>query len=208
MEIDLAGRRVVVGQDEEGERLDLGYDYLVLALGSVTDVSRLPGLVEHGLQTKTMGDILHLRNHVIDMLEAASVEQDAEERRRILTFVVVGAGFAGVEICSQANQLVRDSLRFYPSIQESEVRFIILNDTMRILPALPDELVDRAVRYMQRSGIELRLGVRLTGATGTTATLSNGEVIPTRSIIATVGIGTNPIIPPLGLELVHGRIKC
>jgi NADH:ubiquinone reductase (H+-translocating) len=208
MEIDLAGRRVVVGQDEEGARLDLGYDYLVLALGSVTDVSRFPGLIEHGLQTKTMGDILHLRNHVIDMLEAAAVEQDAEERRRMLTFVVVGAGFAGVEICSQTNQLVRDSLRFYPSIQESEVRFIILNDGLRILPALPDELVDRAVRYMQRNGIELRLGVRLLGATGTSATLSNGEVIPTRSIIATVGIGTNPLIPPLGLELAHGRIKC
>src|SRR5579864_1408631 len=129
--VDLPGKRVVMNRHTshgpERGRLELSFDYLVLALGSVTDLSRFPGLAEHGLPAKTIGDVVHLRNQVIEMLELASVEDDPEERRGMLTFVVVGAGFAGSEICAEINGLVRDALSFYPSIDPREVRVILLS---------------------------------------------------------------------------------
>jgi len=135
-EVDLAAKRVTLTRGDESRQITLDYDDLVLALGSITDLSRFRGLQEHGLQTKTIGDFVYLRNHLIDMLETAAVETDPEERQRLLTFVVAGAGFAGIEIASEANEFIRSSLLFYPSITPSEIRVIELDIVTRILPAL------------------------------------------------------------------------
>lgn len=207
-EIDLPNRRVLLGRGDERGRLALDYDYLVLALGSVTDLSRFPGLLEHGLQTKTIGDIFHLRNHILDMLDRASVERDPVERRRLLTFVVAGGGFAGVEIGAQANELVRGALRFFPDIAPEEVRFVLLGSAPRLLPALDEGLSRRAARRMERCGIELRLGTSVASATANAVTLTSGEQIPTRTVVVTVGIGTHPLVAGLPVELTHGRIAC
>ncbi len=206
--IDLANRRVTLTRGGEGDEVSLEWDYLVLGLGSVTDFSRFPGLVEHGLQTKTIGDFFHLRNHLIDMLEAASVETDPETRRQLLTFLVAGAAFAGVELASEANELIRDALRFYPGIRPSEIRVVMVDVVDRVLPTLNENLAARATRHMQRRGIEIKLGVGLASATANLVTLSNGERIPTRTIIATVGIGPNPLIQDLPVQLTRGRIRC
>ncbi|HEU5327577.1 MAG TPA: FAD-dependent oxidoreductase [Thermomicrobiales bacterium] len=206
--IDLPNRRVLLGRGDERSQLTLEYDYLVLALGSVTDVSRFPGLLEHGLQTKTVGDIFHLRNHLLDVLERASIEQDPEERRRLLTFVVAGTGFAGVEIGAQANALVRGALRYFPGIAAGEIRFVLLGTASRLLPALNEGLARRAARHLERCGVELRLNTGLASATAATATLTTGEQIPTRTLIVTVGIGTHPLVAGLPVELTRGRIAC
>ncbi|HWE62043.1 MAG TPA: FAD-dependent oxidoreductase [Chloroflexota bacterium] len=207
-QIDLPNRRVILNSGDERDQTMLDYDYLVVALGSSTDLSRFPGLAEHGLQTKTIGDVVHLRNHVIDMLDRAAVEQDTAERRRMLTFTVAGAGFAGVEIGTLANQMIRGALRFYPTIKESEIRFIVLSRSERILPALSDRLVRRALRQMERSGIEVMRGVGLASATAATAVLTNGERIATRTLIVTTGIGSNPVVARLPVTLRSGRIVC
>ena len=207
-EVDLGAKRVTLTRGDESKQIVLDYDDLVLALGSVTDLSRFRGLQEHGLQTKTIGDFVYLRNHLIDMLETAAVEADPEERRRLLTFVVAGAGFAGIEIASEANEFIRSSLRFYPSIDAAEVRVIEVDVLTRILPAFVTRLADRAVHRMQERGIDLRLGVGLSDATAGSVTLSNGERVPTRTIIVTVGVGTNPLLTRLPLTLVRGRVQC
>lgn len=206
--IDLAHRKAVLSQDGEGSQVELEADYLVIALGSVTDLSRIPGLTEHGLQTKTIGDFIHLRNHLIAMLEAASVTSDATERQRLLTFVVAGAGYAGVEIASEANEFLRASLRSYPMLDPRELRVITVDILTRILPTFNDQLAQRVVERMQQRGIELRLGVGLKDATGSSVTLADGARIETRSIIATVGIGTNPLLRQLPVGLMRGRIPC
>ncbi|HEY9289403.1 MAG TPA: FAD-dependent oxidoreductase [Candidatus Dormibacteraeota bacterium] len=207
-EIDLEQRRVTLARGDESRQIVLEYDDLVLALGSVTDLSRFRGLQEHGLQTKTIGDFVYLRNHLIDMLERAAVETDPEERRRLLTFFVAGAGFAGIEIASEANEFIRSSLRLYPSIDRSEVRVIEVDIITRILPAFEQPMAERAMKRMRERGIDLRLGVGLSDATAGSVTLSNGERIPTRSIIVTVGVGTNPLLSKLPIKLVRGRVQC
>jgi NADH dehydrogenase len=207
-EIDLQARRVTLTRGEEGKQIVLEYDDLVLALGSITDLSRFRGLQEHGFQTKTIGDFVYLRNHLIDMLETAAVEADQQERRRLLTFVVAGAGFAGIEIASEANEFIRSALRFYPSINPAEVRVIEVDIVTRILPAFEEKLAERAMRRMRERGIDLRLGVGLSDATAGAVALANGERIPTRTIIVTVGVGTNPLLTRLPLKLVRGRVQC
>jgi NADH:ubiquinone reductase (H+-translocating) len=207
-EIDLSGQRVTLMRGEESRQIVLEYDDLVLALGSVTDLSRFRGLREHGLQTKTIGDFVYLRNHLIDMLEAAAVEPDPKERERLLTVVIAGAGFAGIEIASEANEFIRKSLRLYPSINAAEIRVIEVDILTRILPAFDEDVADRGTRRMRQRGIDLRLGVGLSDATSGSVTLANGERIPTRTIIVTVGVGTNPLLAKLPIQLVRGRIKC
>ena len=207
-EVDLGAKRVTLTRGDESRQITLDYDVLVLALGSVTDLSRFRGLQEHGLQTKTIGDFVYLRNHLIDMLETAAVESDPEERQRLLTFVIAGAGFAGIEIASEANEFIRSSLRFYPSVKPSEIRVIELDIVTRILPAFEQDLADRAMQRMRERGIDLRLGIGLSDATAGSVTLSTGERIPTRTIIVTVGVGTNPLLSSLPLQLVRGRVKC
>jgi NADH dehydrogenase len=212
-DIDLSGKRVVLsrhtGHGPERGHIEVSFDYLVLSLGSVTDLSRFPGLAEHGLPCKTIGDVVHLRNQVIEMLELASVEDDLEMRRGMLTFVVVGAGFAGTEICAEINGLVRDALRFYPSIDPAEVRVILLSHSPEILsPPLDAPLAARARRRMEASGVEVRLSADLKEATATAAILGSGEHIATRTIVPAVGVGINPLIPRLPVEVQRGRIVC
>jgi len=206
--IDPVARRAVLSLGGESDEVTLEADYLVIALGSVTDLSRFPGLSEHALQTKTIGDFIHLRNHLIEMLEAASVTTDAAERQRRLTFVVVGAGYAGVEIASEANEFLRASLRAYPMIAATELRVITVDILTRVLPTFNDRLAQRVVDRMRMRGIEVRLGVGVKEATAGTIVLADGSRIDTRSIIATVGIGTNPLVRALPIELQRGRIPC
>lgn len=206
--VDPVNRRAVLSLGGESDELTLAADYLVIAVGSVTDLSRFPGLTEHALQTKTIGDFIHLRNHLIDMLEAAAVTQDAAERQRRLTFVVAGAGYAGVEIASEMNDFLRASLRSYPTISPTELRVVNLDIVTRVLPSFNDALANRVVERMRQRGIELRLGVGLKEATNTAVVLSDGTKIETRSIVATVGIGTNPLLKTLPVELQRGRIPC
>lgn len=206
--VDLDARRVILIRGAERDDLVLDYDYLVMALGSATDLSSHPGLAEHGLQALTFGDAFHLRNHVLDMLELAEIEDDPEERRRMLTFVVAGAGFAGVEICAEINDLVKDSLRFYPKLADAGAKVVLLSASPRILRSIDERLAERAHRKLTRWGIDVRLEVGVQSATATAAILSDGTQLPTRTLVVTTGVSTHPLVTEIGLPMEEGRLAC
>lgn len=204
--IDLVNRKVYLDPAAERAKIEIAYDYLVIALGSVTDLSRFPGLQEHGLQTKTIGDVYHLHDHLLETLERASVEDDPAERRRLLTVVIVGAGYAGIEIGAEANNLLRAAIRFYPNIRRDELDVSILSNVDRILPAMHRSLAESATRHLTRKGVRVRVNTALESASAGEVVLSTGERIQTRTIIVTAGIAPNPVIGTLPVKKDRGRI--
>ena len=206
--IDVDARRVVLVRGAEREDLVLDADYLVFALGSATDLSSHPGLAEHGLQALTFGDAFHLRNHVLDMLELAEIEDDPVERSRMLTFVVAGGGFGGVEISAEINGLIRDTLRFYPKLRAADIKVILLSGSSRILRAIDRRLAERATRRLTGWGVDVRLRVSVQSATATAAVLSDGTEILTRTLVVTTGLATHPLLASTGLSLQDGRVAC
>ena len=184
------------------------YDHLVLALGNVTDFRGLPGLPEHAMPFKNLGDALHLRNHVIRALEEAAIEKDdAELRRQLLTFVVAGGGFSGVEVVAELNDFVRGVASHYRGIEPSEIRVLLLHSQDRILPEMDASLALFAQRILAARGVEVRLKTRLQAATGYEAILKGGERIPTRTLVSTVPSSPHPLVERLPLPKAgHGRV--
>ncbi len=180
------------------------YDYLVLALGNVTDFRGMRGLPEHAIPFKNLADALHLRNHIIRALEEAAIETDDEElRRQLLTFVVAGGGFSGVEVVAELNDFVREVARNYRAIDPKEIRVVLLHSQDRILPEMSEKLALFAQKILQKRGVEIRLHTRLEAATGEEAILAGGEKIPTRTLVSTVPSSPHPIIE--GLDLPKGK---
>ncbi|MGH9940846.1 MAG: FAD-dependent oxidoreductase [Pyrinomonadaceae bacterium] len=176
------------------------YDHLVLALGNVTDFRGLPGLPEHAIPFKNLSDALYLRNHVIHALEEASVEHhDPALRRELLTFVVAGGGFSGVEVVAELNDFVRGVARHYHQIDPAELRVVLLHGRERILPEVTEKLGLFAQKILRQRGVEIHLNTRLKAATGDEALLDNGMRIPTRTLVSTVPSSPHPIIESLDL---------
>src|SRR5437867_1130289 len=207
-EIDLEHRRVTIDRGTDGEELILAYRTLVLAMGSTIDLSRFPGMAEHALPTKTIGDFIHLRNQVIAMLEAASELPTASVLKEQLTFVVAGAGFAGVEVSSEIDELVRLSLPLYPHLSRSQVRIVCIDPGPRVLASMGEKVSAMALKDLTRRGIEVRLGAKVASASAHEVRLSSGEVIATRNLIATAGTGIDPVVQLLPVDFVRGRIRC
>jgi NADH dehydrogenase len=205
--IDLKNRKVYLDPVAERAKIEISYDYLVITLGSVSDLSRFPGLLEHGLQTKTIGDVYYLHDHLLEMLERASVEEDATERQRLLTFVVAGAGYAGVEIGAEANNLLHSALRFYPNVRSEELQVSIVSNTDRILPAMTEKLARKASAHLEKKGVRLRMNTTLVSASAGEVMLSTGERLQTRTIIVTAGIAAHPVVHSLEVEKERGRMK-
>ncbi len=203
--LDRAARTVRVATDE-GDRV-VGYEQLVVALGSVVRVLPVPGLAEHGLGFKSLADAIALRNHVLRRLEAADAAVDMEARSRELGFVFVGAGYAGVEALAELFDLVRDALRFYPRLREAKQRWVLVDAAPSILHEIPRRLGEYAARQLVRRGIEIRSGTTLVSLDAEAATLSDGERIPTATLVWTAGVKANPLLARLGLPLdERGRV--
>jgi NADH dehydrogenase len=187
----------------------LKYDHLVFALGTVTDFRGLRGLPEHAFPFKTLSDALTLRNHVIRALEEAAIEQhDVELRRRLLTFVIAGGGFSGVEVCAELNDFVREVAQQYRGIDPKELRVVLVHSMDRILPEMSPKLAAFAQKILGRRGVEIMLNTRLSAATGDGAVLANGQVIDTKTIVSTVPSSPHPIIEALSLpKTKNGRIE-
>jgi NADH:ubiquinone reductase (H+-translocating) len=176
------------------------FDHLVLALGNVTDFRGMRGLPEHALPFKNLGDALNIRNHVIHALEEAAIERGDEElRRRLLTFVVAGGGFSGVEVVAELNDFVREAARSYRQIETREIRVVLLHAGERILPEVTEKLSLFAQKILRKRGVELFLNTKLQAATGNEAILEDGTRIPTGTLISTVPSSPHPIIESLDL---------
>jgi len=175
----------------------LVFEHLVLAIGSVVDVSRVPGMPEHGYLMKTVGDAMRLRSDVLERLEAASIMTEESIRRKLLTFVVVGGGYSGVETAGQIWDLLRDVQRFYPRIKPNEFRLVLVHSGAYLLPQIGEELGKYCELQLSSRGIEVRLNTRVNAITAERAILSTGDMVETNTVVTTVGNATNPVVKKL-----------
>ncbi len=205
-QIDLENRVVTTSPGFRPTPFRLPFDHLVIGLGTVMNFSRMAGLQEHGFPFKNLGDALHLRNHVIHVLEEADVEQDPELRRALLTFVVAGGGFSGVECAAELNDFVREAAHSYRNLDKDEVHVVLLHAGDLILPEMPTKLGQFADRLLRKRKVDIRYGVRLQGASANAALLQGGDKIPTKTLVATVPSGPNPLITSLKVPQEKGRV--
>jgi NADH:quinone reductase (non-electrogenic) len=206
-EVDLDGKIVRFSPGPFVHDAFIKFDHLVLAIGSVVDVSRVPGMPEHGYPMKTVGDAIRLRADVIQRLEEASVSATEAVRRRLLTFVVVGGGYSGVETAGQIYDLLRDVHRFYPRLDRKEFRLILIQSGPYLLPQIGEELGRYCGEHLVKRGIEVLLNTRVTAITAERAILNNGDVIETNTVVTTVGNATHPVIKQLidRHQLAHSK---
>jgi NADH dehydrogenase len=195
--IDLDRKVVVTSHAFRPQTDDISYDHLVLALGTLENFSIIRGLSEHGLHFKNLGDALVLRNHIIHLLEQADVEPDAGLRRQMLTFVVAGGGFSGVEAMAEMNDYVRGVAERYPNLRPEEVHMILLQGGERILPELPESLSLYAQRKLRDRRVDIRLNTRLTAVTADEAILGDDTRIPTKTVVAALAAAPNPVLKAL-----------
>jgi NADH dehydrogenase len=202
---DIPGQRVRV---EVGERVFwVRYSNLVVAVGAIVRTLPIPGLAEHALGFKSLADAIRLRNHVLERLEVASADPNPTHRLRELTFVFVGAGYAGVEAFAELADLVQDALRYYPGLRSAPQRWVLVDAAPKILPEIPTRLGDYAAQLLLRRGVDIRVGTKLEEVEAHSARLSDGEQLLTSTVVWTAGVRANPILPDLGLPVdERGRV--
>jgi NADH:quinone reductase (non-electrogenic) len=204
--VDFAERSVQV--DALDAQLTLRYQDLVVALGSISRALPIPGLADHALGFKNLADAIYLRNHVLQRLEAADAARIEVHRRAELTFVFIGAGYAGVEALAEQADLVRDALRHYPALRKEPQRWVLVDAAPKILPEIPSHLGEYAARQLTKRGIEIHVQTTLESVDVDCATLSNGDRIPTRTVVWTAGVKANPTLARFDLPLdERGRVK-
>ena len=210
--VDLAAKRVtvVVGGNEAGipeRHKTLEADHLVLALGSVTNFHGIPGVEEHALTLKTVGDAAEIRNRALVLLERADAEPDAERRRALLTFVVGGGGYSGVETMAALNDLVRDAAKNYTHVDAADVRAIIVEPTKRLLPELSASLAAYTTSKLRERDVEIIVGKGVTGAGEDYVEVEGRGRIPTHLFIWTAGVTPSPLVETLDCKRgKHGGI--
>jgi NADH:ubiquinone reductase (H+-translocating) len=200
--VDLENKRVTLEAGMDGNpscRSELAYDHLVLALGAVSNYLGLSNVQKGAFDFKSLIDAIRIRNHVIEMFERADRESDPAVRVALLTFVIAGGGFAGVELAGALNDFARGILADYPNLRREDVRVVLVHARDRILPELSESLGRYAQKRMEARGVEFRLSTRLTDARAGAVVLSDGEV-PAETLVWTAGTAPNPLTKSLPLE--------
>ena len=203
--IDLEARRVTVshGGDAHGHELD--YDHLVIGLGAITNFYDLPGVEARALTMKSLGDAIALRNRLIECLEEADPEC-CRVKVPLLTFVVAGGGFAGVETVAAVNDFVREALRFYPNLTEAQVRVVLVHDGPVILPELGERLGAYAQRKLTERKVDIRVNTKIAGMSEIGVKLGDGTAIPANTLVWTAGTAPNPLLAALPCPKERGRL--
>ena len=203
--IDPVRKRVRITHGFEPHDHELEYDHAIVTLGSTTNFYGLPGLASHALTMKSLGDAMHLRNRVIATLEEASTEC-AEGVCGLLTFVVAGGGFAGVETIAAVGDFIHEALRFYPHISKESVRLVLVHSGELILPELGPSLGAYAQQNLLNRGFEIITKARVASVTSEGVNLSDGRHLPTRLVVWTAGTSPHRLLGDLPCELQNGRI--
>jgi NADH:ubiquinone reductase (H+-translocating) len=191
----------------DGQQLELGYDQLVIALGSVSRTLPVPGLAEHAIGLKSLSDATAARNRVLDCLDVAESVEDPALRAEYLSFVFVGAGYAGVEGLAELQDFAAQVIELYPRCAAQGMRWVLAEARPRIMQEVPASLSEFAERELRRRGIEVRTDTTLRGLTARAARLSDGETIPARTVVWTAGVKPSPVVARLGLPLGEdGRV--
>jgi NADH:ubiquinone reductase (H+-translocating) len=204
---DPAQNRIEI-RTAEGHSEQLSYDQLIVSLGSVSRSLPVPGLAEHAKGFKTLPDAVELRNHVLRTLESAETVEDPAVRQAWLTYVFVGAGYAGLEGLAELQDFAADVIELYPRCRTQGMRWILVEARDRVMPEVQPSLAEFATRELRGRGIEIRTSTTLDEVTADTARLSDGDVVPTRTVAWTAGVRPHPVIAQLGLPLDRtGRIR-
>jgi NADH dehydrogenase len=203
--VDLEGRTATLRR-ASGSSQEVAWDRLVLAPGGVTRTFDIPGVAEHALGLKTLAEAAFLRDHVLRELENADAAEDPERRRACCTFVVVGAGYSGTETAAQMQLVTTRAAADYPRLRPEDMRWVLVDLAPKILPELGRRLGEDAMKVLRRRGVEVRLGVTVEEATGEKVRLSDGDTIPTHTLVWCTGVTPSPLIKTLGLPTERGRL--
>jgi NADH dehydrogenase len=194
-------RKVARVEPLAGESYEIAFDYLVIALGSISRTFPIPGLAENGIGFKTVEEAIALRNRVLGQLDIADSTDDPELRRKALTFCFVGGGFAGVEALAEIEDMARDAAKYYRNISREDMRFVMVEAMHRILPEVGDELGRWTLEKLRKRGIEFHLETSLQSCVDKHCVLSNGEEFDASTIVWTAGVKPNPALGDFGLPL-------
>ncbi|TMR21631.1 NAD(P)/FAD-dependent oxidoreductase [Nonomuraea turkmeniaca] len=200
--------RTVTFQPPEGEPRQVAYDVIVMAAGSISRTLPIPGLTDIGIGFKTVGEAIALRNRVLHLLDVAESTDDPEVKRRALTFVVVGAGFAGVEALAELEDMAKDSVRYYRNIEPSDIRWVLVEATNRVLPEVGPEMGKWTLEQLRERGIDVKIETRLESCEGGRVILSDGSEFDAETLVWTAGVKPSPVVNDSDLPLdERGRIK-
>ncbi|MBI3639305.1 MAG: NAD(P)/FAD-dependent oxidoreductase [Thaumarchaeota archaeon] len=203
--VDLKNKSVIISRLFDMKKRELKYDYLVLALGSKTNYFGNKNLEKYALTIKTLADAMTIRNHVIAMLESADQEDDVTLKEKLLTFVVVGGGFSGVETVGEINDFIRESAEnFYRSIDPKKIRIILVSSGPRILPEVGEELGDYAANFLNKAGIEILTSTKVVDVGKDFVLLDNKTNMPCNTLIWAGGVAIDPVVSNLDCE--HDKI--
>jgi NADH dehydrogenase len=191
--------RSIGGREEE-----LEYDQLIVALGSTSRTLPIPGLAEHALGFKTLAEAIALRNRVVQALEQAEIEPDDDVCRELLTFVFVGAGYAGLEGIAELQDFAADLVERYPRVRTHGLRFVLIEAKDRVMTEISPDLAAFATAELRRRGMEIRTSTTIDSVGDRSVVLSDGETIATRTVAWTAGVKPHPVIEKLGLPLDDG----
>jgi NADH dehydrogenase len=206
-QIDLPNKRVVISHGYRKHSLPVDYDHLVIALGSITNFYDIPGLANLAFPMKSLRDAVQLRAQIIRHLEEANSECNSVDRQSLLTFVVAGGGFAGVETVAALNDFVREALPFYPNLSEGMLRVVLVHSGPVILPELGEDLGRYTQKVLSRHGVKIRLNTRVERMTEDAVCLAHGTPIPCRTLVWTAGTVPSPLISLLPIAKERGRIR-
>ncbi|MEM7119054.1 MAG: NAD(P)/FAD-dependent oxidoreductase [Chloroflexota bacterium] len=198
--IDLQNKQISLTPDTRSPQKELPFDHLVLTMGSIPNYFGNKGIEQESFSFKSLQDAILLRNQIIEMFEQADLEPDPVKRRQMLTFVVAGGGFAGVELLGGLNDFARGISFYYPNIDPEDIRTVLVHSRDTILPELSQELGEFAREKLTERGVEFKLGVRVTGAEPG-AVLIGDERLPSNTFVWTAGNQPSPVLKTMGLDL-------
>ena len=205
----LTGRVTSIDQDRKvahvaplvGEAYELPFDYLVIAMGAVSRTFPIPGLAENGIGMKGVEEAIGLRNHVLEQLDKADSTQDEDARRKALTFVFVGGGFAGAETIGEVEDMARDAAKYYPNVRREDMRFVLVDAAPGILPEVGPKLGEWGLEHLRKRGVEVYLNTSMESCVDGHVVLKNGLEVDSSTIVWTAGVKPNPVLARFGLPL-------
>jgi NADH dehydrogenase len=208
--IDWEKKELVIDGGRFTPNHPIGFKHLVLTLGSVTNLNAIPGMAEYGWPLKDVANALRLRSALVNRLEEANLADDRETRERLLTFVIVGGGYTGVETAGQVLDFIREAHRFYLRLKAVPPRVVLVHAGPHLLPEIGPKLGGYAQRLLAKRGVEVHLDTQVTAMTARQVFFAGGAAVETNTIISTIGTAPNPLMldlcRQLGIEPVKGRI--
>ena len=205
VEINL-GKNEIVYQTLDGEQRNMSYDELVISSGNMTNLAFIPGMADHALPLKSMGDALNIQARVISQMEHAEIAETAEKKKWCLTFVIVGGGFSGVELAGELNDLLKSSCRYYTNFTRSDIEVILVHSHDQILPEVSSSLRDFALKNMEKQGVKFRLKSSAAVCTPEGVKLKDGTFLRAGTVVCTIGSRALPMIERLDVAKEKNRI--